>query len=367
MSLSGISDFKLTALEKMLAGKEVSVTPFINMLTEGFDGSSSVSDAETLFQLVHLYFTNPRFDKGAFSSYIAKLKSQLDNKEASPERAFSDTFRVVSANYHPRMRPLTKEMLNEADFARIENIARERFSDPGEFKFFFVGNIDTTKFYPYIEQYLASIPSKGITEQWKDLGIRKPNGVIEKTVLKGSEPKSIQYMLFHGPMEYNTTNLIQLDALGKILSTKLLESIREEKSSVYYIGAEPGLTRWPISEYTMTIYYGTSPEKLAELKESIFKDIKGIINNGTALDEVNKAREKIKRERETSLRENGYWEATLKTYYLNRNADFSAFKEFDQAVNQLSVESIKSIAKKVFDYNTYISVALKPEAMNKEK
>lgn len=365
MAMSGIADFKLTDLEKMLSGKEVSVSPFINMLTQGFDGSSSVSDIETLFELVHLYFTNPRFDKAAFSSYLSKLKSQLDNKEVSPERAFSDTFRVVSANYHPRMRPLTKEMLKEADFSRIEQIAKERFSDPGEFKFFFVGNIDTVKFYPLVEQYLASLPSKSLNENWRDLGIRKPDGVIEKTVLKGSEPKSIQYILFHGQMDYNTRNLIQLDALGKILTTKLLESVREEKSSVYYIGAEPGLNRWPVSEYTMTIYYGTSPEKLAELKQSIFEDIKELINKGPALDEVNKAREKIKRERETNLRENSYWQATLKSYYLNRNADFSLFKQFDKEVDQFSVESVKAMAAKVFDFNDYISVALKPETVSK--
>lgn len=365
MAMSGIADFKLTDLEKMLSGKEVSVSPFINMLTQGFDGSSSVSDIETLFELVHLYFTNPRFDKAAFSSYLSKLKSQLDNKEVSPERAFSDTFRVVSANYHPRMRPLTKEMLKEADFSRIEQIAKERFSDPGEFKFFFVGNIDTVKFYPLVEQYLASLPSKSLNENWRDLGIRKPDGVIEKTVLKGSEPKSIQYILFHGQMDYNTRNLIQLDALGKILTTKLLESIREEKSSVYYIGAEPGLNRWPVSEYTMTIYYGTSPDKLAELKQSIFEDVKELISKGPAQDEVNKAREKIKRERETNLRENSYWQATLKSYYLNRNADFSLFKQFDKEVDQLSVESVKAMAAKVFDFNDYISVALKPETVSK--
>ncbi len=367
MAMSGIANFKLTALEKMLAGKDVTVTPFINMLTEGFDGSSSVSDVETLFQLVHLYFTNPRFDKSAFSSYLSKLRSQLDNKEASPERAFSDTLRVVSANYHPRMRPMTKEMLKEADFDRIEHIVKDRFSNPGEFKFFFVGNIDTIKIYPFIEEYLASLPSKGKEARWNDLGIRKPKGVVNKTVVKGTEPKSIQYILFHGEMDYNTSNLIQLDALGKILTTKLLESIREDKSSVYYIGAEPGLTRWPISEYTMTIYYGTSPEKLTELKESIFEDIKELISKGPVQDEVNKAREKIKRERETNLRENSFWEATLKTYYLNRNGDFRAFKQFDQALDQLSVESIKNMAGKVFDFNEYISVALKPEAENKEK
>jgi zinc protease len=367
MDNSGIADFNLIALQKMLAGKEVSVAPFINMLTQGFDGSSNISDLETLLQLVHLYFTNPRFDENAFSSYISKMRSQLDNKEVSPERSFSDTLRVVSANYHRRMRPLTKEMLDEAKFPRIESIAKERFSNPGEFIYFFVGNIDTANIKPMIEKYLASLPSNGKTEHWKDLGIRKPNGVVEKTVLKGTEPKSIQYIIFHGLINYSTKDLIELDALSKILTTRLLESIREDKSSVYYIGAEPGFNRWPEPEYTITIYYGTSPEKLKELKESVFSTISDLIKNGPKQEEVDKAREKIKRERETQLRENTFWEATLKSYYLNRNGDFKAFTEFGPVVEHLSPDALKVAATHLFDFKNFISVALKPEAGVKEK
>ena len=367
MDMSGIADFKLTTLQKMLSGKQVSVSPVLNALTQGFNGSSNVSDIETLFQLLNLYFTNPRFDETAFSSYISKMRSQLDNKEASPERAFSDTFRVVTANYHPRMRPLTKEMLNEAKFPRIESIGKERFSNPGEFIYFFVGKIDTVKIKPMIEKYLASLPSTGKTEQWKDLGIRKPNGVVEKTVIKGTEAKSIQYILFHGPINYNTKDLIELDASAKILTTRLLESIREDKSSVYYIGAEPGFNRWPLTEYTMTIYYGTSPEKLKELKESVLSIINDLIVNGPKPEEVDKAREKIKRERETQLRENNFWEATLKTYYLNRNGNFKSYTEFGPVVEQLSPDALKAAASHFFDFKNYISVALKPEPGVKEK
>ena len=58
MEMSGIADYKLTTLKKMLAGKEVSVTPTIKMLTQGLEGSSNVSDLETLFQLINLYFTS---------------------------------------------------------------------------------------------------------------------------------------------------------------------------------------------------------------------------------------------------------------------------------------------------------------------
>ena len=367
MDMSGIADYKLTTLQKMLAGKEVSVTPVIKMLTQGLEGSSNESDVETLFQLINLYFTHPRFDETAFSSYITRMRSELDNKDVSPESAFADTFRFVTSNNHPRMKPLSKEMLDEAKFTRIEQIGKERFANPGAFTYFFVGKIDTVKIKPLIEKYLASLPVAKNTEHWVDLGIRKPTGVIEKIVHKGKESKSIQYILFHGKLNYTTKDIIELDALSKILTTRLLESIRQDKSSVYYIGAQPGYNKWPVTDYEMTIFYGTAPEKLKELKESVFSTIRDLIENGPNQEEVDKAREKIKRERETNLRENEYWEGVLKTYYLNKEGNFKTFSEFDGVVEGLSSNSLKSAALRTFDFENYISVALMPEETQKDQ
>ena len=361
MDMSGIADYKLTTLKKMLAGKEVSVTPTIKMLTQGLEGTSNVSDLETLFQLINLYFTKSRWDESAFSSYITRMRSQLDNKDVSPEIAFSDTFRYVTSNYNPRMKPLTKEMLEEAKFNRIEQIGKERYSNPGAFTFFFVGKIDPVSFKPLVEKYLASLNSGSKAENWVDLGVRKPSGVVEKIVRKGKESKSIQYIQFHGKLNYTTKDILEIDALSKILTTRLLESIREDKSSVYYIGAQPGTNKFPVSEYDMTIYYGTSPEKINELKTSVFAIIHDLIENGPKQEEVDKAREKIKREHESNLRENNYWQSTLKSYYLNMNGDFKTFLEFDQVTNDLSLQSLKSAAARTFDFNKYISVALMPE------
>ncbi len=365
MDLSGIADYKLTTLQKLLSGKEISVTPVIKMLTQGLEGSSNVSDIETLFQLINLYFTKPRFDESAFSSYITRMRSQLENKDVSPESAFADTFRFVSANYHPRMKPLTKEMLNEAKFARIKQIGQDRFSNPGAFTYFFVGKIDTVRIKSLVEKYLASLPASKKNEQWVDLGVRKPQGVVEKVVYKGKESKSIQYIMFHGKLNYTTKDIIELDALSKILTTRLLNSIREDKASVYYIGAQPGYNKLPVTDYEMTIYYGTSPEKIKELKESVFAIIRDLIENGPKQNEVDQAREQIKRERETNLRENSYWEATLKTYYLNRKGDFRAFNEFDGVVQGLTPASLKITASRTFNFKNYISVALMPETNTK--
>ena len=361
VSMSGIGDFDRIALDKLLSDKVYRISPYIGELTEGFKGNSSVKDVETLLTMLYLYFTDLRVDNTAFGSYMSRMAGVLENKKASPEAAFRDTFQVVANNYHPRERPMEVEQLKEADLDRIYQIATERFSDASDYKFFFVGNIDMDSFKPLVEKYIGAIPSSNKNEIWNDLKVEAPDGVVEKTVYRGQEEKSIHYTVFHGDFEYNRENRIEIDVLGKILTTRLLEVIREDKSSVYSIGANPSVDKLPSPEYKIIIYYGTAPEKVSELQEAVFAEIRDIAKNGPKEEDLVKAKEKLHREREVNLRENGFWLGVLSNGFLYKDGDFDDFGGFDELVDQINVETIKEAANTYFNFNNYYSVTLKPE------
>lgn len=361
LSMSGIAGFDKITLDKMLTGKVFSLSPGISEIRESFSGSSSVKDVETMLQMLYLYFTEPRFDAKSYQSLMTRYAGILENKAASPESAFQDTLSVTMANYHERARPMTKERLQEADFKRIQQIAKERFKNGADFKFFFVGNIDPVKFKPLIEKYIGGIPSMTEKENWIDLGIEKPDGIVEKVVKKGQEDKSEQYIVFHGDFDYSGQNQVQLDAVGKILSTRLLEVIREDKSSVYSIGAYPSSSKYPDAEYSITVVYGTSPQKLEELKKTVFDIISEYKKNGPSADELAKAQEKMYREREVALRENGFWMGILSNTYFLKNGDFSEYGNYNEMVKKLTVKSTQKAFGDYFDFKNYVCVALAPE------
>jgi hypothetical protein len=50
----GVGKFNSIDLRKFMTGKVAGVTPFINEIQEGFSGSSSRRDLETMFQLIYL-------------------------------------------------------------------------------------------------------------------------------------------------------------------------------------------------------------------------------------------------------------------------------------------------------------------------
>lgn len=360
MAMSGIANFDKITLDKMMADKVFSLSPYISDLREGFSGNSSVNDLETMLQMVYLYFTRPRFDETSFQAYMTRMKGILANKAASPEAAFQDTLTAVMANYNERAMPETVETLEKADFNRINEIGKERFRNAADFTFFFVGNVDMETLKPLVEQYIGGLPYFDNTEEWRNLNIDPPSGVVEKLVEKGQEEKSLQYIAFHGDFDYSSKNAIELDAVGRILSTRLLEVIREDKSSVYSIRAMPSSSKYPEEEYSVGIYYGTSPDKLEELKKAVFAEIRDFAENGPSDEELAKAKEKLLREREISLRENNFWLSILSNTYYLKDGDFSSFGTFDEIVEGITTESIQKAFKKYFDFNNYVSVALKP-------
>jgi zinc protease len=361
MQMSGISEFDKITLDKMLADKVLNINPFISELREGFTGNSSINDFEVLLQMIYLYFTRPRFDENTFQSFMSRMAGILQNRAASPEAAVRDTLEAVLANYHKRARPMNLELLSEADFERISHIGTDRFRNASDFFFFFVGNIDTAAVKPLLEKYIGSIPSEGYTETWENLRINPPQGVVEKIVKKGQEDKSVQYLVFHGDFKYSSQNVMVIDAVGRILSTRLLEVIREDKSSVYSIGARPSTSKYADEEYTITIYYGTDPAKREEIKNAVFDEIKRYMKKGPSEEELNKAKEKMLRERETAMKENSFWLNLLSNTYYLKDGDFSEFGTYEAILEKITVKSVKKAFKKYFDFKNYVSVALVPE------
>ena len=360
ISESGIGDFDKIELSKYLSDKIANVNPYIGELEEGLNGSTTPKDLETFMQLIYLYFTKPRKDKTAFTSYINRMKGILENASASPDNAFRDTIKVTMSSHNPRSRPLSADLLDEVKYNRAHYIYKQRFSDPGNFVFFFVGNIDKKTFKPLVEKYIGGLPTVNREEKWKDLGIHAPDGVVVKEVLKGNEPKSVVFMKFHGDFEYNWKNKAVLETMSEILTTKLLETIREEISGVYSIGAYPGASHYPNSEYGVTIYFGCDPNKVELLVDSIFVQIDKMAKNGPTEEEMNKAIEKELRKRETNLRDNKFWLKTMKSFVYDRTRP-EEFNKYNDYIKSITAEDIKKAISFYINKKQYVEVVLKPE------
>jgi zinc protease len=361
VSIGGVGEFSAVDLQKKLAGKAVSVGPSISELGEGMSGSASPKDLETLFQLVYLYFTAPRRDETAVAAFNSRMRSVLENRGANPEAVYGDTVGAVMAQYHPRYLPPTAEMLEKIDLDVALEFYRDRFADAGDFTFSLVGAFDPDELLPLVERYLAALPSTGRDETWRDVGVEPPTGVVERTVQKGLEPKGRQTVIFTGDFDFNRENRYTLQSMTEVLRNMLREILREDMGGTYGVGAYGSGSREPRERYSLRIAFGADPERLDELTEAAFSAMDSLATHGASEENLAKVKETQRRQRETDLRENGFWLSVLNVYDQN-DEDLRLILDYDRLLEGLTAEAIGEAAALYFDFENYVEVKLVPEA-----
>ncbi|MEE9170948.1 MAG: insulinase family protein, partial [bacterium] len=357
---AGYGDFNLIELQKLLTGKVVHVSPYITELYEGISGSASPQDLETMFQLIYLTATSPRLDTTAFQSVQSRLKGFLQNREARPETAFEDTLQVTLAQYHSRRRPWSGQTLDRMDLQKSFEIYNNRFADFGDFTFLFVGNFDGETIEPLVETYLGGLPSRNREETGKDVGVRPPRGIVQKTVRRGLEEKSQVRFVFTGPFEWNATNRYVIGSMASALRIKLREALREDLGGTYGVGVNASTSKFPVEDYSLAISFGCSPDRVDELSKEVFNKIDSLKLYGVDDLVLTKVKETQRRERETDLKRNGFWLSVLQFYY-QHGIEPESIWEFDERAEKLSTEDIQEAAQKYFDMDNYVKVVLLPE------
>lgn len=357
---------KLTAmdLQKKLTGKVVSVRPFISDWEEGLVGNASPKDIETMFQLIHLYFTAPRADAAMFDVLKNRMKAMLENRNANPMYVFYDTLGRILTQDHPRARSLTVEQLDEMDLEKSLIFYKDRFADASDFIFVFVGNLEMATIGPLVSRYLASLPSNDRKETWKDTGIRPPKGVVDKKVEKGLEPQSLAAIVFTGPFEYTQASRNAIRAMGLVLQTRLRNTIREDLGGTYSIQASPSYDKIPEPAYSLAINFGTDPERLDELVSVIFQEIEALKKEGVTAEELRDTKEAMYRDYETGIKQNR-WLMTQLCYRYSEGEDLESLFDYPRSLENLTAEVIQNAAKTYLDTGNFVQVTLIPEKNNR--
>jgi len=359
VSQMGAGQLNEIDLNKYLSGKTVDLTADIGELNETLNGSFAKDDGETFFQLLHARMRYPRKDQTSFDAQIKMFKGFLENRSGSPEAAFADTVQVTMAQYNPRVQPITVERLKEINLNRAYDIYKERFNNPGEFTFVFVGNFDEPILRQWVEKYIGSLPGEPSSENWKDNGIRTPGGRITKSVIAGTEPKSQVQLIFTGPFEYNRKNRNDLTCLTRLASTKLREELREEKGGTYGVGVQPKTEKFPMGKYSITISFGCSPENVDTLTKSALKVLHQLGIKAPSEMDMTKIKETYRREIETALKENNFWLSVITNSYMY-GEDITEVQQLDGYLMDLKAEKLQELALKYFNFNQYADFYLVP-------
>ncbi|HEX3186956.1 MAG TPA: insulinase family protein [Pyrinomonadaceae bacterium] len=356
----GLGKFNLIDLGKMLTGKVASASVYIGELEEGLTGQSSRKDLETMFQLIYLRFTQPRADADAFAVQATQMKTLLANQTVVPEYEFYNELTKALYQNHPRRQRPTPATVDQWNLDKSLAFYKDRFADASDFTFYFVGSFEPETLKPFVERYLASLPSLKRKETWKDVGVKYAPGVVVKRVEKGIEPKSLSMIVFDGPFDFNQGNRVALRAMAEILEMRLLQELREELGGTYSVSVNDSYQKYPRQEYSISIQFGSSPDRTDDLIKRVFEEIEKFKTEGPSVKQLTDEKEALLREFETSSTQNGYLLNQIASRYFHGD-DPAGIWLLPEFYKKLDADAIKEAAKTYLNTSSYVKVSLFPE------
>lgn len=363
VQMSGIGDFSYTDLQRALTGKVVSAYPSINAYSHSMEGSSCIKDFETLLQLNYLHFTAVRKDEDAFKTLLSFLDQQLTNKEKNPKAIWRDSITMMASNYSDRTVLINRENMEKLNYDRSLQIFQQLFSNPRNFTFTFTGNIDPNdkQTRALIEKWIGGMKTKKDTDTWKDRGVRAPLGENKNYFTRDMQTKTasnrIQYTSYDFP--YTMENVIVADLVGRILSTRYLESIREREGGSYGVGCAAWMNSKPVPTTILVMQFDTDPEKQDKLMQIIHQEVQEIIANGPLATDLQKEKESMLKDFKEDLEKNGWWYNTaLPNYY---RLGINMIEDYEKTVQAVDGEKIQQFLKKLAASGNVFEVVMLPE------
>ena len=357
---AGVGQFDATALRRMLSGKSVRVQPSVNSRGQSISGGVALKDMSTLFELVHLYFTQPRRDTVAFASLINRTHAFLTNRNASPKVDYNDSVRAVLYGHHPRLAPVVQATLDKVSYNRILEIYRHAFSDASNFKAVIIGNYDEQELRRLCCQYLASLPSTGKQEKtnWTNVPKLVEGSLVNRFTKKMATPLANVSIFYSADVPFTPQSDLELDFLKRCLSIAYTDSVREEKGGTYGVSVDFDLSKDEKPNTTLSISYNADPSRYEELNPIVYQQLENIAKYGPVASSVDKVKQYLIKQYGQAVITNEYWSYII-WHELDDEADFD--KDYCKMVEAMTPAQIQRMAQRLLDAQRRIEVTMLSE------
>lgn len=138
--------------------------------------------------------------------------------------------------------------------------------------------------------------------------------------------------------------LVLNNVLGGSMSSRLFQSVREERGLAYSIYSYPSIYK---NGGSLVIYAGTNPSQVEEVTKIIYSEIKNIISNSLSEDEINKSKEQLKGNYILGLESTSSRMTSIGKSELLRNRIYSQ-KEIIDKIDCVNSADIQRVIQRIF-------------------
>ena len=356
---SGLGEFDVPTLERLLAGQIVGASPWLSETRQGLEGSSASGDLETLFQLIYLTMTSPRFDSIAVSAVVDEVRALSEARDDIPSVLFDEAVRRAYYGENPRYYSvLSTEQLDDFDPAILNDLYQDLYGDASNFVFVFVGDFETDTVVDLASTYIGTLPGTGQAGAFVDNQPLPPRSVQVETVQVGVGEQGQIGMFFTNPFEADLNDRLTARLVELILSSRLRERIREELSATYSIQASVDLQRDPDAFAEASVLSTGDPAGLEQIADEVLSEIADLQRSGPTLAEFNTAVEQLRDELE--LIDNRILADGLATAFLYPDQPVEHLADRYFAIDELTASDVQALMQAVFDLGQRIEVRQVP-------
>ncbi len=360
MNFLGLGNLNMQEFNQFAREKRFSANISVSEYGESVSGSSNQEDLIYLMQALHLRFTSPVKDQERFDWLKANYKPRLENKYNNPNARFYAALQEKTNAGNPRNKEFDVALLEKQSLEKIYKVYKERFANPADFVFVFVGDLDLPKMESLVNQYVASLPTTDIKEVPKKLPHYKLEGSYEVHMETGTEPKAtVIYSVFNNA-KWTFKNQVMAGALRQILEKQLRERLREELGGVYSVSVRSRLTRWPYEDFSLSISFTCDPERIEQLTSEVKTAITNAKNGDIDPISLSNFKTQAITAREKSLRSNPFWLRHIGNHFTPSVP--LPMHEHDDLINSISMEDLAAFTQQYLETDTFIYATLKPES-----
>lgn len=311
-NLSKNGQFDATKLSKYLAGKNVSLGYTIGNTVTTLEGHSTVKDLPTFMELVYSGMVQLNPDETTFNAQMDQAKTLLKNQDKNPSMVFNRRVSKDMYNGNPLYAAVSYDLLNNVDYLKGLELIKNSMANAADYTFVFTGNVDAETLKPLIEQYIATLPSKGKATAKKVAPVLRAKGIINDNFKQPMQvPSTMVFTCYTGTeLPFNVKNSAMVSLMGDILEIIYTETLREEEGGTYspYAGASfnPNTGEWLLMSQ-----FQTNADVQAKLIERAEAELVKLAKEGAPEATFNKAKEAMLKQLDIQERSNEYWDNAL--------------------------------------------------------
>ncbi len=362
----GLASYSESQLGKYIKGKDISYSVSVSDHGVLVNITSSVRDLESAMHVLHCLFTNPGNSESDFQNFLKKKHLELDSFVNVPEYILMKAMIDYSFVDNSRTRLITHDELNSLDLQTMREMYLELMSDASEFRFSFVGNVDSQLIRNLSAAYIATLPAAGLGDRNDSSKYNEDRRYIHFSARTDMESPigAVLLMLLCKDFDNNIHNELCIDMMCEILDKRIEKAIREDSSISYSAGVEYKVIPLASNDKKLNVVLMmnamVNPQYADFSRKLVHKVLDDTYASGFSKAELSRELKHTRKQRQQALRQNGSWTSWMR-YYHKYGVDY--INDYSQVLDSIDVEHLNQIFRRLYDMAVRQTYMLAPNGV----